>query len=140
MRGMREEPPVSRIASSSAALNARGLERSCENVDRALDAVLDHLLELRTRQPDGGVDLTDEQRNDGFGIEGEGFFGLDALAPQRRETDSGGGVRRQRGRGQTRGGDRVAQDDVVEVRAAEVGDAEGLADDPHAADPDPCAG
>ena len=85
------------------------------------------------READGAVHLTDEQRNDGFGVERERLFGLDALAAQRRESDARGGVGCQSGCGQPRGRDRVPQHDVVEVRPAEVGDAERLADDAHRA-------
>ena len=40
------------------AVHARGLERVREDVDRALDAVLDHLLEFGARESHGGVGLT----------------------------------------------------------------------------------
>ena len=122
MRGMREEPPVSRIASRSAGVDARRLQCVVEHVDGALDAR--PRSSPRTRS--GSVAR---------------WCAPDRRAPARRprsRTRAPPWPRRTRGaasparRGlrvadesgcrQSGGGDHVAQHHVVEVRAAEVAD------------------
>ena len=110
-----------------------------QHVDGPLDAVVDHLLELRAREAHGGVRLPDEYGNDGLGVEREGFLGFHALAAQRPERDARARVRERRG-GQPRGDDDVTEHDVVEVGAAEVGDARRLAEEPDRPVVPPCAG
>ena len=61
---------------------------------RALDALLDHPLELGPRDAHGGARLPDEHRHDGFGVERERLLRLDAFAAQRGQRDASRGVAR----------------------------------------------
>ena len=130
MRGMRDEPPVSRIARVRSPLRPRSrarprARRSCAR--RRLRS------SPRTRSASAGRCCSPARP-----AAARQLRSRTTGPPWPRRTRGAGSraragsrVRRESGRGESRSGHRVTKHDVIEVGAAEIGDAERLAYDSH---------
>jgi len=98
--------------------DAGALQGVVQGVKRAIEALLDHPLELRAREPDRGVARGDKDRDGHVRVEGQRLLRVDALPAELGEGDPGPlDV-------QGRPGETRCPEDVAEHRIVEVGTAQ----------------
>ena len=107
-----------------------GAQGAGECADGGFDLGADHVFEFAAGDADVEVSVGEEDRDGGFGVDGECFFGGDAVLAESGEGDGGLGVGQvEFGECSAGAGVDVGEDGVVEVDAAEAFDAFGGAED-----------